>query len=72
MTPPGINEFINPEMYPVLAALIKILVNTSTTRLKNKGDKGSPCLRPLPGLKYGLFTSLSLMQIDPPITRLIT
>jgi hypothetical protein len=30
-------------------------VNTSMTRLKNMGERGSPCLRPLPSLKYGLL-----------------
>jgi hypothetical protein len=41
-------------------------VNTSTAKLKSKGDKGSPYLRPFPCLKYELFSSLILIEIDPP------
>jgi hypothetical protein len=61
----GYMSSIKSEMYPPYVALINILVNTSTSRLKGKGDKGSPYVKPFAGLKYELFSSLILMEIAP-------
>jgi hypothetical protein len=47
---------------------MSILVKTSATKLKRRGDRGSPCLNPFPGLKKVLFSSFILMQIDPSRT----
>jgi ABC-type uncharacterized transport system permease subunit len=58
-------------MYPLVAALASILLNTSTTRLKRRGDKGSPYLNHLPGLKKLLFSSFNLIDIGPLLTKLI-
>ena len=48
--------------------LNKALVKMSATRLNNKGDRGSPRIEPLPGLKKQLFLSLILTHIEPPST----
>lgn len=44
-------------------------MNTSPTKLKSKGHKGSPCLRPLPSLKRLLSSTLKLTPTDPYITK---
>lgn len=69
ITPPSATYGSKPVIKFCLAAFISILVKTSATKLKSRGDRGSPCRRPLPGLKKILFSSLSLIQIDPPSTN---
>jgi hypothetical protein len=51
MTPTGDKEFMKPAIYPPLAALTSSLENTPMIRLSNKGERESPYLRPLTGLK---------------------
>jgi hypothetical protein len=51
ITPSGDREFMKSLIYPPLAALTSFLENTSITKLNDKGERGSPYLRPLPVLK---------------------
>lgn len=69
MTPPSTTSSTRPDTKLFLSALISILVKMSATRLKSKGDKGSPCLKPFSGLKYVLFSSWILTHKDPPLTK---
>jgi hypothetical protein len=62
ITPPGTTSGSNPLIKLWEAALLRIFVNTSATRLKRIGELGSPCLSPLPALKKGPLKSLSLTQ----------
>jgi hypothetical protein len=61
-----------PLIRPLSTALFNILERPSPTRLKRKGDKGSPCLKPLPSLKYALSFPLTKIPRDPPVTIYLT
>jgi hypothetical protein len=63
MTPWEYRVVIRLVMHPLLATLLNIIVNTSTTKLKSSGEKRSLCLRPFPGLNP--------QQFYPPIRRVL-
>jgi hypothetical protein len=69
-TPPGLKLHNMPLTRPPLEAFANILVKTSTTKLKRR-DKGFPYLKPLPVLKVGLPSPLTITLTDPPITILL-
>jgi hypothetical protein len=46
-----------PLISPTSHPLSNIFEKTSTTKLKSPGDKGSPCLKPLPVIKKSLSTT---------------
>jgi hypothetical protein len=52
----GILKMWRPLSKPTISSLNISLEKTSVPRMKRKGDKGSPCFRPLEGksLPYGL------------------
>jgi hypothetical protein len=63
--PPGQRFEQRPLMRLALDALISILVKTSTTRLKRRGERGSPCLNPLPVIKKFPTVLFNLTQTEP-------
>jgi hypothetical protein len=63
--PPGQRLEQSPLIRFALEALISILVKTSTTKLKRSGERGSPCLSPLPVTKKFSIALLSLTPTEP-------
>uniref|UniRef100_A0A0A9HWZ3 Uncharacterized protein n=1 Tax=Arundo donax TaxID=35708 RepID=A0A0A9HWZ3_ARUDO len=57
---------------PSLAALTKTEFNTSMTRIKSMGDRGSPCLSPLRCLITSPGSPLSSMRVVAEESRLQT
>ena len=43
---------IKPSIKPLSSALVNILLMTSTTMVKRKGERGFPCLKPLVALTH--------------------
>jgi hypothetical protein len=66
--PLGLNLSNEPTTIPLSDALANILVNTSATKFKSKGDRGYPCLKPLSVLKVGLSSPFTTTLFEPPIT----
>ena len=67
--PLGVKSVRSPLIKPSPAAFSSILVKTSTTRLKRRGEMGSPCLSPYPGLKKELSSPFRFTPTEPPLTR---
>ena len=51
ITPPSLKSVRSPLIRPCSEAFLSILVSTSPTKLNNRGEIGSLCLKPFPGLK---------------------
>src|ERR1041384_5257278 len=58
-------------MWPASAARERISEQASATKLKSKGEIGSPCLRPCPLAKKGPTTPLTETAVCPPHTKCI-
>jgi hypothetical protein len=61
-----LSKVMQKPLKPKLAALSSILLKTSPTKLKSKGDIGSPCLKPLLGLNYVMSSPFTIISTDPP------
>jgi hypothetical protein len=66
--PPGTRSPKTPEMWPFSTPLSNRALNASATRLNNRGERGSPCLRPQKVLKKLL---LSPFEIEMCSMRLV-
>jgi hypothetical protein len=64
--PPLLKSPNRPLTKPLLTALSIILDKPSLTRLKRMEDRGSPCLKPFPGLKKELSSPLTKIPKKTP------
>ena len=67
--PPSTRCGIRSEIYPSCFALSIKIANISATKLKSKGDNGSPYLKPFFVWKYLPTSSLNLIATLPFVTK---